>query len=81
MKISPEKLAVGAWRAKGIPVLGQYKLAAGTPCVRIVVVSEREPRRQAKIRFFHLSCKTSLGVENWIRWLEQKISNFQRGLS
>ncbi|HEB30398.1 MAG TPA: hypothetical protein ENI15_05925 [Spirochaetes bacterium] len=53
MKISPEKLVVGAWRAKGIPVLGQYKLAAGTPCVRIVVVSEREPRRQAKYSIPH----------------------------
>ena len=30
-----------------------------------------------RIQVFPLSCKTSHGTENWIRWLEQEISNFQ----
>ena len=30
-----------------------------------------------RIQVFPLSCKTSHGIENWIRWLEQEISNFQ----
>jgi hydrogenase nickel incorporation protein HypB len=44
-------------------------------------VRERASALNGKIRIFELSCKTSLGVENWIRWLEQEISNFQRGRS
>jgi hydrogenase nickel incorporation protein HypB len=30
-----------------------------------------------KIRLFPLSCKTSLGIEEWIKWLEREISSFQ----
>jgi hydrogenase nickel incorporation protein HypB len=32
----------------------------------------------AKIRFFDLSCKTSVGVQEWIGWLDQEVSAFRR---
>jgi len=40
---------------------------------------ERVSALNGKIRVFSLSCKTSIGVEDWIRWLEQEVSAFQRG--
>ncbi len=44
-------------------------------------VIERTSALNGKIRFFELSCKTSLGVEDWNGWLEQEIVCFQRGRS
>jgi hydrogenase nickel incorporation protein HypB len=41
---------------------------------------ERASALNENIRLFPLSCKTSLGIEEWIRWLEQEISSFQGGL-
>ena len=43
-------------------------------------VAERASALNEKIRSFPLSCKTSLGIEEWIKWLEQEISSFQGGL-
>jgi hydrogenase nickel incorporation protein HypB len=43
-------------------------------------VRERASALNDKIRLFPLSCKTSLGIEEWIKWLEQEISSFQGGL-
>ena len=40
---------------------------------------ERANVLNSNIQFFPLSCKTSQGLENWISWLDQEISNFQRG--
>jgi hydrogenase nickel incorporation protein HypB len=40
-------------------------------------VKERASALNAKIRLFNLSCKTSIGLEEWIRWLEREISAFQ----
>lgn len=31
------------------------------------------------IQLFPLSCKSSMGIENWTKWLEQEVSNFQKG--
>ena len=42
-------------------------------------VRERASALNANIRFFDLSCKTSVGIENWISWLEQEVSAFQGG--
>lgn len=42
-------------------------------------VRDRASALNRNIRFFPLSCKTSHGVENWIEWLDQEISNFRRG--
>ena len=42
-------------------------------------VRERASALNRHIRFFPLSCKTSQGIEDWIRWLEQEVSSFQRG--
>jgi hydrogenase nickel incorporation protein HypB len=42
-------------------------------------VRERASALNEKIRLFPLSCKTSLGMEGWIRWLEHEISAFQSG--
>jgi hydrogenase nickel incorporation protein HypB len=41
---------------------------------------ERASALNEKIRIFPLSCKTSLGIEEWIKWLEQEISSFQGAL-
>ena len=30
-----------------------------------------------RINLFPLSCKKSLGIENWVKWLEIELSNFQ----
>ena len=43
-------------------------------------VRERASALNQQILFFPLSCKTSLGIEDWIQWLEQEISSFQAGL-
>lgn len=42
-------------------------------------VRDRASALNRNIQFFPLSCKTSHGLENWIAWLEQDISSFQRG--
>ena len=39
-------------------------------CGRVKALNEN-------IHVFPLSCKTSIGIENWIKWLEQEISNIQ----
>jgi hydrogenase nickel incorporation protein HypB len=41
-------------------------------------VRERASALNGKIRFFDLSCKTSVGIEDWIGWLEQEVSAFRR---
>ena len=43
-------------------------------------VRERTSALNERIHLFPLSCKTSLGIEEWIKWLEQEISSFQGGL-
>jgi hydrogenase nickel incorporation protein HypB len=40
-------------------------------------VAERVSALNPKIQLFNLSCKTSVGVEKWIRWLEQEISRLK----
>jgi hydrogenase nickel incorporation protein HypB len=40
---------------------------------------ERASALNQNIRLFPLSCKTSLGIQEWIKWLEQEISSFQEG--
>jgi hydrogenase nickel incorporation protein HypB len=40
-------------------------------------VRERVSALNANIRVFNLSCKTSIGLADWIRWLEHEISAFQ----
>ena len=40
------------------------------------LVRERASALNASIRFFELSCKTSVGVREWTRWLEQELSGF-----
>jgi len=42
-------------------------------------VRERAKVLNSNIEFFPLSCKTSQGLEDWIAWLDQEISSFQRG--
>jgi hydrogenase nickel incorporation protein HypB len=42
-------------------------------------VAERASALNAKIRLFNLSCKTSIGLDEWIGWLEQEVSAFQSG--
>ena len=42
-------------------------------------VRERTNVLNSNIQFFPLSCKTSQGLEDWIAWLDQEISSFQRG--
>jgi hydrogenase nickel incorporation protein HypB len=42
-------------------------------------VKERVLALNSKIRFFDLSCKTSVGVKDWVRWLDQEVSAFQSG--
>jgi len=42
-------------------------------------VAERASALNAKIRLFNLSCKTSIGLDKWIGWLEQEVSAFQSG--
>jgi len=41
-------------------------------------VRERVQVLNDSIQLFPLSCKTSIGIENWIKWLEQEISYFQK---
>jgi len=40
-------------------------------------VRERASVLNAKIRCFDLSCKTSVGMEDWIGWLDQEVSVFR----
>ena len=42
---------------------------------------ERASALNANIRFFELSCTTSVGVGQWTGWLERELSRFQEGLS
>ena len=44
----------------------------------LVRARERASALNDKLHFFELSCKTSAGVENWIRWIEQEVSAFRR---
>jgi hydrogenase nickel incorporation protein HypB len=39
-------------------------------------VQERAQALNDSIQVFPLSCKTSLGIDKWIDWLEQEISKF-----
>jgi hydrogenase nickel incorporation protein HypB len=41
-------------------------------------IRERVLALNAKIRLFSLSCTTSLGVGDWVSWLDQEVSAFQR---
>jgi hydrogenase nickel incorporation protein HypB len=41
-------------------------------------VKERVLALNSKIRLFSLSCTTSIGVDDWARWLDQEVSAFQR---
>ncbi len=41
------------------------------------VMSSRVKSLNENIHVFPLSCKTSVGFEGWIQWLEQEISNIQ----
>lgn len=40
-------------------------------------VGERASALNATIRLFNLSCKTSVGLEEWLDWLEQEVLAFQ----
>jgi hydrogenase nickel incorporation protein HypB len=40
---------------------------------------ERASALNENIRVFDLSCKTSIGLDEWIVWLEQEVSAFQSG--
>jgi hydrogenase nickel incorporation protein HypB len=40
-------------------------------------VRERASALNERIRIIPLSCKTSLGMEEWIRWLDQEVATFQ----
>ena len=42
-------------------------------------VADRAYALNAKIRLFNLSCKTAIGLDEWIGWLEQEVSAFQCG--
>ena len=37
-------------------------------------VAERASALNARIRIFNLSCKTSIGLDGWIGWLEQELA-------
>jgi hydrogenase nickel incorporation protein HypB len=39
---------------------------------------ERVQALNDQMNLFTLSCKTSIGIENWIHWLELEISNLQK---
>lgn len=41
-------------------------------------VKERVLALNSKVRLFSLSCTTSIGVDDWARWLDQEVSAFQR---
>jgi hydrogenase nickel incorporation protein HypB len=41
-------------------------------------VKERVLALNSTIRLFSLSCTTSIGVDDWARWLDQEVSAFQR---
>jgi len=41
-------------------------------------VKERVLALNSKIRLFSVSCTTSIGVDDWVRWLDQEVSAFQR---
>ena len=43
------------------------------------LVRERATALNAKIRIFNLSCKTSIGLDRWISWLEQEAVTFRSG--
>ena len=40
-------------------------------------LQQRVRTLNAHINLFPLSCKTSLGLDNWVKWLEIELSNFQ----
>ena len=40
-------------------------------------VAERATALNGQIQLFNLSCKTSIGMDKWIKWLKQQISAFQ----
>lgn len=42
------------------------------------LLRKRAQALNESIHVFPLSCKTYLGIENWIGWLEQEISSFQK---
>jgi hydrogenase nickel incorporation protein HypB len=42
-------------------------------------VTDRVRALNDSIQLFPLSCKTSLGIDKWITWLEQEVSNFKKG--
>lgn len=42
------------------------------------LLRKRAQALNESIHVFPLSCKTSVGIENWIGWLEQEISSFQK---
>ena len=42
------------------------------------LLRERVQTLNQAIPIFPLSCKTSLGFENWVDWLEQEMLNFQK---
>jgi hydrogenase nickel incorporation protein HypB len=42
------------------------------------LLSERVQTLNQSIPIFPLSCKTSLGFDNWVDWLEQEMLNFQK---
>ena len=39
-------------------------------------ITERARTLNEEIKLFPLSCKTSIGIEKWIRWIYQEISTF-----
>jgi Ni2+-binding GTPase involved in maturation of urease and hydrogenase len=41
-------------------------------------VKERVLALNSKARLFNLSCTTSIGVDDWVGWLDQEVSAFQR---
>jgi hydrogenase nickel incorporation protein HypB len=41
-------------------------------------VGERVLALNSKIRFFNLSCRTSVGVEDWARWLDHEVAAFTK---
>jgi len=43
------------------------------------LVGERASALNADILLFNLSCKTALGLDAWVVWLEQEVSAFQSG--
>ena len=45
----------------------------------LISVHQRVQMLNENIQVFPLSCKTSYGIENWIKWLEKEVAVFKKG--